>query len=126
MKILFLQQFAILKAKHSRRPQSFWWNMTKLPSNDEITLFDGSSQKFFPQYSIIHSVSPSAKIATWRNWFRLSRDVYVGNRSFASYTKTKSVESAVWCLLTRLDDGDSQQDRNNWTRFRVKNNSFLF
>jgi hypothetical protein len=40
-------------------------------------------------------VSPSAKIATWRYWFRLSRDVYVGNRSFASYTKTKTVESAV-------------------------------
>jgi hypothetical protein len=42
MKILFLQQIAILKAKHSRRPQSFLWNMTKLPSNDEITLFDGT------------------------------------------------------------------------------------
>jgi hypothetical protein len=41
------------------------------------------------------SVSPSAKIATWRYWFRLSHDVYVGNRSFASYTKTKTVESAV-------------------------------
>ncbi len=40
-------------------------------------------------------VPPSAKIATWRYWFRLSRDVYGGNRSFASYTKTKMVESAV-------------------------------
>jgi hypothetical protein len=40
-------------------------------------------------------VSPSAKIATWRYWFRLSRDVYVGNRSFASYTKTKMVKSDV-------------------------------
>ncbi len=69
-------------------------------------------------------VSPSAKIATWRYRFRLSRDVYVGNRSFASYTKTKMVESAV-CLLTRLDDGDSQQDRNTWTWYRVKNSSFL-
>ncbi len=55
------------------------------------------------------SVLPSAKIATWRYWFRLSRDVYGGNRSFASYTKTKTVESAVGCLLTRLDDSDSQQ-----------------
>jgi hypothetical protein len=35
--------------------------------------------------------------------------VYGGNRSFASYSKTKTVESAVWCLLTQLDDGDSQQ-----------------
>jgi hypothetical protein len=42
------------------------------------------------------SVLPSAKIATWRYWFRLSRDVYGGgNRSFASYTKTKTVKSAV-------------------------------
>jgi hypothetical protein len=41
------------------------------------------------------SVSPSAKFATWRYWFRLSHDVYGGNRSFASYTKTKMVESAV-------------------------------
>ena len=37
-------------------------------------------------------------------WFRLFRYVYDGNRSFAAYTKTKSVESAVWCLLTRDDD----------------------
>ncbi len=65
-------------------------------------------------------VSPSDKIATWRYWFRLSRDVYVGNRSFASYTKTKTVKSDVWCLLTWLDDGDSQQDRNTWTRFRIR------
>ncbi len=49
--------------------------------------------------------------------------------SFASYTKTKSVESAVWCLLTLDDDGveqvvvnkstwtgtDELQDRNTWT-----------
>ncbi len=48
------------------------------------------------------SVSPSAMIATWKYWFCLSRDVYVNNRSFASYTKTKMVESAVWCLLTDL------------------------
>jgi hypothetical protein len=41
------------------------------------------------------NVSPSAKIATWRYWFRLSRDVYGCNRSFDSYTKTKTVESAV-------------------------------
>ncbi len=28
--------------------------------------------------------------------------------SFASYTKTKSVESAIWCLLTLDDDGVEQ------------------
>ncbi len=27
--------------------------------------------------------------------------------SFASYTKTKSVESAVWCLLTLDGDGET-------------------
>ncbi len=79
----------------------------------------------FAENGLALTVSPSAKIATWRYWFRLSCDVYVGNRFFASYTKTKTVESAIWCLLTRLDDGDSQQDRNTWTRFRVKNSSFL-
>jgi hypothetical protein len=52
MKILFLQQIAILKAKHSKRPQSFWGNMTKLPSNDEITQFDGFDYylKFSPPW----------------------------------------------------------------------------
>ncbi len=42
MKILLLQKFYILKTKHSRTPQNFWGNMTKLPSNDEITRFDGT------------------------------------------------------------------------------------
>ncbi len=51
--------------------------------------------------------------------------------SFASYTKTKSVESDVWCLLTLDDDGVEQavvnrywwiavmqvleRDQNTWT-----------
>jgi hypothetical protein len=38
---------------------------------------------------------PLLKIATWRYWFRLSHDVYDGNRSFAYYTKTKTVESDI-------------------------------
>jgi hypothetical protein len=33
-------------------------------------------------------------------WFRLFRLSMMVIGSFASYTKTKSVESAVWCLLT--------------------------
>ncbi len=52
--------------------------------------------------------------------------------SFASYTKIKSAESAVWCLLTLDDDGVEQavvnrywyiavmQDRNTWTEFRFR------
>ncbi len=37
-------------------------------------------------------------------WFRLSRLSMMVIGSFTSYTKTKTVESAVWRLLT-LDDG---------------------
>ncbi len=55
--------------------------------------------------------------------------------SFASYTKTKSVESAVWCLLTLDDDAETGnrqqvlevlQDRNTWTEFRVRIVLFSF
>ncbi len=37
--------------------------------------------------------------------------------SFASYTKIKSVEFAVWCLLTLDDDGVEQAvvNSNTWT-----------
>ncbi len=48
-----------------------------------------------PQPELSYTSRPLLKIATWRYWFRLSRDVYDGNRSFASYTKTKTVESDV-------------------------------
>jgi hypothetical protein len=41
-------------------------------------------------------------------WFSLSRLSMMVRGSFASYTKTKSVESAVWCLLTRNDDVEKQ------------------
>jgi hypothetical protein len=37
--------------------------------------------------------------------------------SFASYTKTKSVESAVWYLLT-LDDGVEQVVVNRYLMYR--------
>ncbi len=47
-----------------------------------------------PEDKILH-VSPSALIAMWRYWFRLSRLSIMVIGSFASYTKTKSVESAV-------------------------------
>jgi hypothetical protein len=35
--------------------------------------------------------------------------------SFASYTKTNSVESAVWCLLTRDDDVET----DTWSSSRL-------
>ncbi len=111
---------------HSRRGVR-WWCAPLSSPNHIISLTQGKescqmvmctsifSQSYYHTYTrrvvrwwCVH-VSPSAKIATWRYWFHLSRDVYGGNRSFASYTKTKTVESAVWCLMTWLDDGDSQQ-----------------
>jgi hypothetical protein len=41
-------------------------------------------------------------------WFSLSRLSMMVIGSIASYTKTKSVESAVWCLLTRDDDVENR------------------
>ncbi len=65
---------------------------------------------------------PLLRLMYGEYWFRLSRLSMMVIGSFASYTKTKSVESAVWCLLTLDDDvetGNRQQDRNTWTRFRI-------
>jgi hypothetical protein len=47
------------------------------------------------QKHFLVTVSPSAQIAVWRYWFHLSRLSMMVIGSFASYTKTKSVESAV-------------------------------
>jgi hypothetical protein len=69
---------------------------------------------------------PLLKIATWRYWFRLSRDVYSGNRSFASYTKTKTVESDVCCLLTRLDCGEQSTGLKYLNTVQDQNSSFSF
>ncbi len=69
---------------------------------------------------------PLLKIDTWRYWFRLSCDVYDGNRSFASYTKTKTVESDVWCLLTRLDGGEQSTGSKYLNTVQDQNSSFSF
>ncbi len=70
---------------------------------------------------------PLVKIATWRYWFRLSRDVYDGNRSFASYTKTNTVESDVndvyWLDLMVVN---IQQDRKYLNTVQDQNSSFSF
>jgi hypothetical protein len=63
---------------------------------------------FVPLVMVRLSVKPVLLVTCYENclahccdclygeyWFRLSRYVYDGNRSFASFTKTKSVESAV-------------------------------
>ncbi len=69
---------------------------------------------------------PLLKIATWRYWFRLSRDVYDGNRSFASNTKTKTVEFDVLCLLTRLDDGEQSTGSKYLNMVQGQNSSISF
>jgi hypothetical protein len=43
----------------------------------------------------VEIVSPSARLMYGEYWFRLSRLSMMVIGSFASYTKTKSVESAV-------------------------------
>jgi hypothetical protein len=48
-KISFLQKNPVFKAKPSRRPQSLCVNLTKLPSYDEITRFDGKSTLYVDQ-----------------------------------------------------------------------------
>jgi hypothetical protein len=53
---------------------------------------------------------PLLRLMYGEYWFRLSRLSMMVIGSFASYTKTKLVESAVWCLLT-LDDGVEQVAR---------------
>ncbi len=78
---------------------------------------------------------PLLRLMYGEYWFRLSRLSMMVIGSFASYTKTKSVESAVWCLLTLDDDveqvasttGTSSvlRDRNTWTEFRVRIVLFL-
>ncbi len=70
-------------------------------------------------------------------WFRLSRLYMKVIGSFASYTKTKSVESAVWCLLTLDDDVETVAGTDvlqviffmgmkYLNRVQVQNCSFLF
>ncbi len=100
------------------------WEKTMIISVVFDLLTSWSEGSCLNHYTI---VSPSALIAVWRYWFRLSHLSIMVIGSFASYTKTKSVESAVWCLLTLDDDGVEQavanrywcvsvmQDRDTWT-----------
>jgi hypothetical protein len=68
---------------------------------------------------------PLLKIATRRYWFRLSRYVYDGNRSFVPILRQRRwslMYDAYWLDLMMMN---SQQDRNTWTRFRVRMVLFL-
>jgi hypothetical protein len=76
--------------------------------------------------TVVYLSHPLLKITTWRYWFRLSGDVYDGNRSFASYTKTNTVKSDVWCLLTRLVDGEQSTGSKYLNTVQGQNSSFSF
>jgi hypothetical protein len=82
-------------------------SMTKLTHERETKHGHGYGSGHVVSLSIsifIFIVSPSARLMYGEYWFNLSRLSMMVIGSFASYTKTKSVESVVWCLLTR--DGD--------------------
>ncbi len=69
---------------------------------------------------------PLLRLMDKEYWFRLSRLSMMVIGSFASYTKTKSVESAVCCLLT-LDDGVEQvADSKYLNTVQDQNGSFSF
>jgi hypothetical protein len=85
--------FAVLTAEAGSLPphlaHSLYIQFLHMASGIAVVLDTQAGTSSEPRSEDI-SVSPSAKIATWRYWFHLFRD-----RSFASYTKTKTVESAV-------------------------------
>jgi hypothetical protein len=64
-------------------------------STYSVLLFDLILELYSRYFHPVIHVLPSAWIAVWRYWFRLSRLSMMVIGSFASYTKTKSVESAV-------------------------------
>jgi hypothetical protein len=67
--------------------------LNKVGSGYPVIGFGSSNTEIGELYEV--PVSPSALIAVWRYWFRLSRLSIMVIGSFASYAKTKSVESAV-------------------------------
>ncbi len=68
----------------------------KLPHQVRVPMLEIMANHTHLIYCALYiSVSPSAQIAVWRYWFRLSHLSMMVIGSFASYTKTKSVESAV-------------------------------
>jgi hypothetical protein len=65
--------------------------------------------KVLTRWSDTFSLSrPLLRLMYGEYWFRLSRLSMMVIGSLTSYTMTKSVESAVWCLLTQ-DDDDVEQ-----------------
>jgi hypothetical protein len=95
-------------------PESIFWYIKSFLAFENIKAF------FFRTVSILilkkllkapmknYLSRPLLRLMYGEYWFRLSRLSMMVIGSFASYTKTKSVESAVWCLLT-LDDDDVEQ-----------------
>jgi hypothetical protein len=71
---------------------------------------------FSPENSKRQVSRPLLRLMYGEYWFRLSRLSMMVIGSFASYTKTESVESAVWCLLT-LGDGVEQVVVNRYLMY---------
>ncbi len=69
---------------------------------------------------------PLLQFAMWRYWFRLSRYVYGGNRSFAPIlrqSRRSLLYDVYWLVLMMMN---SQRDRNTSTQVQDQNCSFLF
>jgi hypothetical protein len=69
---------------------------------------------------------PLLRLMVGEYWFCLSCLSMMVIGSFASYTKTKSVESAVWCLLTLDDDLQQVAGSKYLNTVQGQNCSFLF
>ncbi len=98
---------------HTQRLLLSRWLLTHVQVNITTTLHDTRHTCIY--VTLVLLVSRSARLMYGEYWFRLSRLAMMVIGSFASYTKTKSVESAVWCLLTRDDDVEylnTVQDQN--------------
>jgi hypothetical protein len=74
-----------------------------------------SPQKLFmASLAVFYMSRPLLRLMYGEYWFCLSHLSMMVIGSFASYPKTKSVESAVWCLLTLDDDVETGSRYNGY------------
>jgi hypothetical protein len=75
-------------------------------------------------YSLVMIMSrPLLKIAMWRYWFRLSRYVYGGNRSFAPIIRQSRwslMYDVYWLVLMMVKDELEQVQSGTWTGSRIE------
>jgi hypothetical protein len=93
---------------------TFWSKEAKRPLNRlQYSICWGIWSPITQRGQILWLSRPLLRLMYGEYWFCLSRLSMMVTGSFAFYTKTKSVESAVWCLLT-LDDGGEQVTGTCW------------